>query len=61
MPVRHILVLVVVTMSVKKSNKNILILTISLSIPKSPNSDPLTNQDEPSGTLLSRDGLVDAN
>ncbi|MBX0288537.1 tyrosine-type recombinase/integrase [Haloarcula salinisoli] len=29
-------------------------------MPKSPDSDSLTNQDEPSWTLLDRDGLVDA-
>jgi len=29
-------------------------------MPKSPDSDSLTNQDEPSWTLLDRDGLIDS-
>ena len=60
MPDRHISLLVVLTLPVKQANKIIRWPTISLYMPELADSDSFTHQDEPSWTLLDRDGLVDA-
>jgi integrase len=60
MHVAHILLLFVETTTVTQANRIIYYSTVSVSMPKSADSESLAMQDEPSWTLLDRNGLVEA-